>query len=108
MTMKSREIQEGIDNELKRVQIRNQANYPAWYAALQPHARQVIDFILEEDVTPELIRFALEAPDEEWNNFQFLRIIGGGNPSPSNMPGLTNFTLADILIDVEDFGNLEE
>jgi len=92
-----------IDNELKRVQIQNHPNFSAWFASLKPHARQMIEAILEEDVTPVWIKFAQYAPDEEWKEFQFLRIIGGGNPKPSVALSLTNYTLSDILIDVEDF-----
>ena len=71
---------------------------------MKPYARQIIDFILEEDLTPELIIFAQDAPEEEWEDYQFISIIAGGNPRPSNMPALTNFMLSDILIEVEDFG----
>lgn len=102
--MDSRDIQDGIQNELRRVQIQNHANYSAWYAALKPYARQIIDLILEEDLTPESIIHAQEAPEEEWEEYQFISIIAGGNPRPANMPALTNFTLSDILVEVEDFG----
>jgi hypothetical protein len=101
--MTSFDIRDGIENELRRVQIQNHANYSAWYAALMPYARQIIDFILEEDLTPEYIIFAQDAPEEEWEKYQFISIIAGGNPRPSNMPALTNFTLGDILTEVEDF-----
>jgi hypothetical protein len=101
-------IRDGINSELKRVQIQNHPNFPAWHASLKPHARQVLDLILEEDVTPELILFAQEAPGEEWEEFQFLRVIGGGNPGPSAQAALTNFSLGDILISVEDFGKVDE
>ena len=102
--MDSQDIQDGIQNELRRVQIQNHRNFGVWHAALQPYARQIIDFILEEDLTPESIIFARDAPEEEWEEYQFISIIAGGNPRPSNMPALTNFTLGDILVEVEDFG----
>ena len=102
--MDSQDIQDGIQNELRRVQIQNHRNFPGWHAALQPYARQIIDFILEEDLTPESIIFARDAPEEEWEEYQFISIIAGGNPRPSNMPALTNFTLGAILVEVEDFG----
>jgi hypothetical protein len=101
-------IRDSINSELKRVQIQNHPNFPAWYASLKPHARQVLDLILEDDVSPELIAFAQESPEEEWNEFQFLRVIGGGNPNPNVQAALTNFSLGDILISVEDFGKVDE
>jgi len=102
--MSSSDIRDGIENELRRVQIQNHPSYSAWYSGLMPYARQIIDFILEEDLTPEQILSAQDAPDEEWREYQFISIIAGGNPMPSNMPALTNFTLTDILIEVEEFG----
>ena len=98
------DLRDLIDNEFKRVKIQNHPNYSAWYAALKPHAHQIIDFILEEDLTPEYIFLAQQATEEEQDEYQFLLIIAGGNPNPALMPALTNFTLADILIEVQDFG----
>jgi hypothetical protein len=103
MNKEDPDIREGIDNELKRVQIHNHRNFSAWYEALKPHSRQVIDSILEEDVTPELILLAQEAPDDEWHSEQILRIIGGGNPNPSIQSALTNFSLQEILFAVQSF-----
>ena len=93
-----------IDNELRRVQIQNHANYPDWFASLPTHSRQVFEMILEEDVTPELILLAKQAPDEQWEGFEFLRVIGGGNPSPAVQSDLTNVTLLDILESLDTFG----
>ena len=76
----------------------------AWYEALKPFARQVIDLILEQDLTPKHILFVQEAPEAEQNEYQFLLIIAGGNPNPMLMPALTNFTLGDILLEVREFG----
>jgi hypothetical protein len=64
----------------------------------------VLENILEEDVTPELIIFSQQAPDEEWDQSQFLRVIGEGNPNPEVALSLTNFSLGDILIAVRSFG----
>jgi hypothetical protein len=106
--MSSSDIRDGIENELRRVQIRNHRSYSAWYASLMPHARQIVDFILEEDLTPEHILLAQDAPEEEWHAYQFISIIAGGNPMPSNMPALTNFTLGDILLEVREFADTAE
>lgn len=102
--MNPADLRDLIDNELKRVKIQNHPNYSAWHAVLKPYARQIIDFILEEDLTPEYIIFAQEAPEEEREEYQFLLIIAGGNPSPMLMPALTNFTLGDILLEVREYG----
>jgi len=101
-------IHDGIDSELKRVQIQNHPNFQEWYATLKSHARQAIDLVLEDNVTPELILFAQNVPKDEWDEFQFLQVIGGGNPDPSIQAALTNFSLGDILISVEDFGKIDE
>jgi len=100
---KSPDIRDWVDNEVKRVKIQNHRDYSAWYTSLSPHAKQVIDIILEEDVTPELITFAQDAPSEDWAQYQFLRVIGGGNPDPDISVVLTNFSLGDILYHVEMF-----
>ena len=65
----------------------------------------ILDFILQEDLTPEYILLAQDAPEEEKDEYQFLLIIAGGNPNPGIMAALTNFTLADIFLEVREFGN---
>lgn len=97
------ELRDMIDSELRRIQIQNHVNFPAWHAALKPYARQVVDTILEEDVTPSLILYAQAAPDDETDEFDFLLVVGGGNPSPAVQAALTNYSLMDILISVENF-----
>lgn len=102
--MSTPELRDTFDNELRRVLIQNHPNFANWYGKLGPHARQVLDNILEEDVTPELISFSQESPAEEWEAFQFLAVIAGGNPNPSVALALTNFALLDILGEVREFG----
>ena len=102
--MSTPELRDALENELKRVLIQNHSNYAAWYSSLGSHARQVLENILEEDVTPELIIFSQQAPEEEWDQSQFLRVIGEGNPNPEVALSLTNFSLGDILTTVRDFG----
>jgi hypothetical protein len=64
----------------------------------------VIDLILEEEVTPELIILAQDASEDDWDGFQFLRVIGVGNPvSISRLACLFPFCLypdssTDLLI----------
>lgn len=105
--MNKADIKDSIDNEFKRVKIQNHPNYSGWYASLKRHAKEVIDYLLEHDVTPGLILFAQEAPAEEWEEFGFLRVIGEGSPAPFSLPGLTNFTLGDILYDLREFGKTD-
>lgn len=102
------ELRDLIENELRRMLIQNHPNFTDWYASLGAHSQLVIDGILEEDVTPELILFSQEAPEHEWDMFQFLSIIGGGNPNPAGSSALTNFALADILLEVREFGTAQE
>ncbi|MGE5643984.1 MAG: hypothetical protein ACM3Y8_13320 [Byssovorax cruenta] len=106
--MSTPELRDAFENELRRVLIQNHVNFPDWYSTLGPHARQVVDNIVEEDVTPELIAFAQEAPEEEWNAFQFLVMIASGNPSPNVAIALTNFALGDILTEVREFRTIEK
>ena len=106
--MPTPELRDLIENELRRVVIRNHPSFAGWYASLGSHAQHVIDTILEEDVTAELILFSQEAPEHEWDEFQFLSIIGGGNPNPATSPALTNFALGDILQELREFGNAQE
>lgn len=106
--MSTPELRDAFDNELRRVLIQNHPNFANWYGHLAPHARQVLDNILEEDVTPELIAFSQEAPHEEWEAYQFLAVIAGGNPSPHVALALTNFALLDILVEVREFGQHQQ
>ena len=103
--MSTPDLRDTIENEFRRVLIQNHPNFVAWYASLGPHARQAVDKILEENVTPELITFAQESPAEEWEAFQFLAVIASGNPNPNVALALTNFVLGDILLEVREFGN---
>ena len=106
--MPTPELRDLIQNELKRVLIQNHPSFANWHASLGLHGRQVIDNILEEDVTPGLILFAQQALENEWNEFTFLRVIGGGNPNPAISSVLTNFALADILDEVRRFGTTQD
>jgi len=91
-----------IDNEMLRLRIQHHPNFPAWYGSLPPHSRLVFDTLIKEDATPELIELAQQSPEDEWNNVQFLRVIGGGNRDPEVALALTNVTLYDIIYDIEN------
>ena len=105
--MPTPELRDLIQNEFRRVLIQNHPNFANWYSSLRLHGKRIIDGILEEDVTPELILFAQEAPIDEWDAFTFLRMIGDGNPNPAIASALTNLTLGYILDEVRGFGNTE-
>ena len=91
-----------VDNEILRLRIQHHPDFSTWYGSLPPHAKQVFDRLIEEDVTPKLIELSQAAPEHEWENIDFLRVIGGGNADPSVALALTNFTLGDILYDIEN------
>ena len=59
--MNKADLKDLIDNELKRVKIKNHPHYTGWYETLKPYSRQIVDFILDEDLTPDYIAFAQEA-----------------------------------------------
>ena len=91
-----------VDNEILRFHIQHHPSFSAWYGSLPPHARQVFDIVIEEDATPELIELAQQSPDYDWDNVQFLRVIGGGNPDPKVALALTNVTLHEIMYYIEN------
>lgn len=106
--MSTPDLRDTIENELRRVLIQNHPNYDSWYETLSPQARQILDSILEKDVTPELIYFSQQVVEQESDAIQFLHILAGGNPSPNVVLALTNFALGDILLDVREFGSNPE
>jgi hypothetical protein len=91
------DIRDLISNEVLRLQIQKYPDFTAWYASLLPNARQMFDILMEGDVTPEMIELAQSVPDHEWDQYQFLRAIGGGNPNPEIQLALTNVTLIEIF-----------
>ena len=102
------DIQNLIGNEWMRVQIQNHPQLPAFRARLWPHALEMLDIILVQDLTAAQIYYCQSVPDEEWEEVQFLRIIGGGNPDPRKMPDLTSVTLCDILFHLREFSKTEK
>lgn len=91
-----------VSNEVARLKIREHRNFLAWRAKLQPYTRQVLDALLEEDVTPDMIKLAQDVPDDEMDHVQFLRMLAGGNPNPVVARILTELVLRDILYHVEN------
>lgn len=91
-----------IDSEVLRLRIKHHPNYPAWYDSLPLHSRLVFNALFEEDATPELIELAQQSPDDEWDNVQFLRVLGGGNPDHKVALALTNIVLYDIIYHIEN------
>ena len=90
-----------VTNEIHRLKIREHPNFPAWLDKLPDHTRQVVERILDEDATAELIELAQAAPDEEWKQFQFLGMLGGGNPDPMVTHLLTQLVLMEISFQLE-------
>lgn len=63
--------------------------------SLPPHTRQVVECILEEGVTLDVIKMADEVPDEEYQQTgHLLPMIVGGNPD--NLEGLTQLILDEL------------
>jgi hypothetical protein len=90
-----------ISNEVLRLHIQKHPDFKVWYASLPPDTRQIFDLLMEGDVTPEMIEHAQSVPDHEWDQYQFLRAIGGGNPNPDIQLALTNVTLVEIFCHLE-------
>ncbi|MBI5944285.1 MAG: hypothetical protein HY864_07945 [Chloroflexi bacterium] len=75
-----------------RVAITDNPNFNAWYGTLPPHVRQLLDDVLDHDVTPDMILAAQESIEEEWE-YTFVQAIGNGNPSPTVANDLTDVVL---------------
>jgi len=76
-----------------RVAITDNPGFNEWYGALTPHVRQILDDLLDHNVTPEMINDAQDATTEEWEEHTFIRALGGGNPSPTIANDLTDIVL---------------
>ncbi len=102
------DVRDWMNNELKRVKILGHPNYETWYASLPEYTRMVVDRLMEEDATAEMIELAQDAPDEEWNAVLFLRALGGGNPEPHITLALTDFVLNEIWGDVLELASYDK
>jgi hypothetical protein len=91
-----------VNNEILRLNIQHHPNYFGWYISMPLHSRRIFQTLMEEDVTPELIELSLQSPDDEWDEFEFLRVVGGGNPEPDLVLALTNVVLTDIWFFLEN------
>ena len=101
--MNKSQLRDLIDNEIKRVKIQNHQNYSDWYASLTTYAQLVVESILDEDLLPDVISFAQDCPNDNLEDYPFLRIIADGDPAPSNILSLTNLALEYILSDLSEF-----
>ena len=106
--MSTPDLRDAFENELRRVLIQNHPNFVPWYETLSVRTREIVDGILHDDVSPELISFSQQIVEEERDAVQFLYVLAGGNPNPSVALALTNFALGDILIEVREFGTQQE
>ena len=62
--------------------------------------RNIIERVLDEGVTHEIVRLADEAPEEEWQRYQALRMITGSNPGHPEY--VTALVLDEIRLGLED------
>jgi hypothetical protein len=67
---------------------------------LPPHTTAVVRAVLEHGASEETIRLAQEAPEEEWQRYQLLRMLGNGNPA--QLAALTGLALDEIRLGIVD------
>jgi hypothetical protein len=101
----SQDIQDRIQIEIFRVKIQNHPMFSKWYGALKPYGKLTFDFMMENDITPELVLASQDSPEDEWRDFQFLRIVGGAQPG--FMLASTSYVLSDILDELEELSRQE-
>ena len=101
--MNKSHIRDVIDNEFKRIKIQNHPNYSEWYGSLSTYAQLVVESVLEEDISPDVISFAQESPINELDDYEFLKVIADCNPAPGKMISLTNMALESILEDLLNY-----
>jgi hypothetical protein len=61
---------------------------------LPPHTRLVVEKMLESGVTPRLIAFADDCPEDEWKSQDILRMMVGGNIYM--LYGVTDLVLSEL------------
>lgn len=83
--------------------IQEHPNYKGWYASLPPHTRGIVDHLLVNTVTHELIIAADDSSEEEWNAYTFLRALGAGTTDPTLANELTDTVLSLIPWDLMHF-----
>jgi hypothetical protein len=54
-------------------------------ACLPAFTAQIAAEVFDTGATPELIKRARKASDEEWRRYRILRILGGGDPNHLNI-----------------------
>ena len=59
-----------------RVAITDHPEFNNWYATLTPHVRQILDDLLDHNVTPEMIHAAQDSTEQEWEEHTFIRALG--------------------------------
>jgi hypothetical protein len=107
--MNASDLRNAFDNELRRGIIENHPGFPEWYESMSPRAQYIIDRVIEENVTPELIEYAGETMEvDKFMGHRFIQYIAGGNPNPDVVLALTNMALEDIAMHVLLFGKSKE
>lgn len=76
-----------------RVAITDNPRFNEWYGTLTPLVRQILDEILDHDITPSMICLAQECSEEDWEKNMFIQALGNGNPSPTAANDLTDVVL---------------
>ncbi len=60
-------------------ELQTHPGFGLYLQSLPEHTRLVVERVLESGVTPSLIHFADDCPDEEWKTQHILHVIVGGN-----------------------------
>lgn len=98
--MNRSQIKDAIDNEFKRVKIQNHPEYSEWFDSLRSYAKLIVESILQEDLSPEVISLAQESPSDELEEYEFLGVIAAMELAHSDMLSLTNTALESMLSDL--------
>lgn len=91
-------------SEWLRIQIPRHPKFPEWHASLGAFTRQVLAMVLEDNITPEIIEYVHQAPADEWEEYDFLQAIGGGNPDPEMKLSLTELVLDFVYHHLDEYG----
>jgi hypothetical protein len=82
-----------------RAAITAHPDFNNWRGEFSEHTRQIIDDLLDHNVTLEMIERADSAPREEWDHHMFLRALTGGNCDPAIANDLTDVVLDFLFIE---------
>lgn len=80
-----------------RSQIKEHPDFKDWIASLPSYTRGILDEMLVNKVTRDLIIAADRAPEEEYQRYAFLRALGNGTSDPTLAGEMTETALEIAL-----------